>query len=379
MARIVILGTAHPLRGGLASYNERLALQLKQENHDVVIFTFSLQYPAFLFPGKTQFSDSPAPPGLDIRICVNSINPFNWYAVAKAIRKYNPDILITKYWLPFMAPCLGSICRLVKKNKHTKIICILDNLIPHEKRIGDYALTRYFMKQVDACIAQSASVLQDINQFSPTIPRKLNPHPIFDNYGEKVSREDALQYLKLDTNIHYLLFFGFIRDYKGLDILLRSMALIKKELPHVRLIIAGEFYANSEYYLSLIKNLELENQVVLKTNYISDEEVRYYFCAADMVVQPYKHATQSGVTQICYHFEKPMLVTRVGGLPEIVPDGIVGYVTDVDEKAVAAAILDFYQQHREAEFSKNIKSEKLKYSWSQMVQSIFEMANKIAR
>lgn len=379
MARIIILGTSYPLRGGLASYNERLARQLQQEGHEVSIYTFSLQYPDFLFPGKTQYSESPAPKDLDIKVCVNSINPMNWMAVGNRIKKSKPDILITKYWLPFMGPCLGTICRLVRRNKHTKVICILDNLIPHEKRIGDVPFTKYFMKSVDACIAQSVSVLNDINLFSTSIPRKLNPHPIFDNFGESVTRDEALEYLNLNKNNKYLLFFGFIRDYKGLDLLLRAISSVKNQLPDLQLIVAGEFYGNSDYYLNLIKELQIEEQVILKTDFIRDEEVRYYFCAADMVVQPYKHATQSGVTQICYHFNVPMLVTRVGGLPEIVPDGTVGYVTEVNDRAVTDAILDFYKNKRKEYFKENIKHEKTKYSWSQMVKSIFEMYEQIKR
>lgn len=379
MARIVLLGTAHPLRGGLASYNERLAREFQKQGHDVSIYTFSLQYPSFLFPGKTQFSESEKPDDLDIKVSVNSINPLNWYQIGREISKLKPDILISKYWLPFMGPCLGTISKIVKRNKHTKVVCILDNLIPHEKRIGDTSFTKYFMKQVDACIAQSASVLQDIELFSTSIPRKLSPHPIFDNFGNSLSKQEALHYLQLDANYKYMLFFGFIREYKGLDILLKAFAQVKSNLNNVKLIIAGEFYNDSKPYLDLIDSLNLRNDIILKTDFIRDEDVRYYFCASDIVVQPYKHATQSGVTQICYHFNKPMLVTQVGGLAEIVPDGKVGYVTQVDEQSVANALLDFFNNNREADFSNQVKIEKNKYSWSAMVDSIFEIVNQIKR
>ncbi len=379
MSKIILLGTAHPLRGGLASYNERLAGELIAKGHDVSIYTFRLQYPSVLFPGKTQFSTSPPPKEIDIKVVVNSINPWNWLKIGKEIAQSKPDILITKYWLPFMAPCLGTICRLVRKNKHTKVICILDNLIPHEKRIGDESLTRYFMRSIDACIAQSSSVFQEINVFSKELPRKLNPHPIFDNFGDEVSREDALAHLQLDSSYKYVLFFGFIRDYKGLDIILKAFALLKSSDTSVKLIVAGEFYSDPQPYLDIIRSLDLSNHVILKTDFIPDEEVRYYFCAANIVAQPYKHATQSGVTQICYHFNRPMLVTNVGGLPEIVPNGKVGYVTEANEHAVADALSDFFLKQRESEFSNNVKTEKIKYAWSTMVDSIIELSEQVKR
>lgn len=377
MASVVILGSAHPLRGGLSSYNERLAREFLLMGHEVTIYTFSLQYPSLLFPGKTQLSASPKPPDLDIRVCVNSINPLNWIQVGRTIARQKPDVLITKYWLPFMAGCLGTICRMVKKNKHTKIICILDNLIPHEKRPGDKQLTHFFMNGLDACIAQSNSVLKDVDLFSKTIPRRLCPHPIFDNFGEPVSRDQALRYLGLDHNYRYMLFFGFIREYKGLDILLQAFAQLHQKHPQLKLIVAGEFYVDRKSYLNLIESLQLTEVIELRTDFIRDEDVRYYFCASDLVVQPYKHATQSGVTQICYHFNKPMLVTHVGGLADIVPDGIVGYVTPVSADAVANAISDFYDHNRMEMFSVNVQSEKLKYSWRNMVNHIFDLCEEI--
>jgi glycosyltransferase involved in cell wall biosynthesis len=372
--KIVILGSAHPLRGGLAAYNERLAREFQQAKDEVNIETFSLQYPEFLFPGTTQYSSLPAPEELKIHVSVNSINPFNWIKIGWKLRKQQPDILVVKFWLPFMAPCLGTICRIAKSNKHTKIISILDNIIPHEKRIGDTLFTKYFVNSVDGFIAMSDSVYNDLSVFNTTKPRLLNPHPLFDNYGESVSKQEAIQQLQLDINKKYILFFGLIRDYKGLDILLKAMATENLRHSDIQLIVAGEYYSNKDEYEKLIQELQVQNKIHLHTRFIPDDEVYKFFCAADVVVQPYKHATQSGVTQICYHFNKPMIVTNVGGLPEIVPNNKVGLVVEPNEQAVADAILHFYNENKETEFVQNILEEKKKYSWKLMVEKVKSLA-----
>lgn len=375
--KVVILGSAHPLRGGLASYNERLAREFIRQGHSVQIYTFSLQYPEFLFPGTSQYSDQPAPDDLYIHVKVNSVNPFNWLKVGKEIAKLNADLMLVKFWLPFMGPCLGKISRIVKKNGKTKVISILDNIIPHEKRFGDFLLAKYFVNSVDGFIAMSESVLEDLKKFDTKKPRVFSPHPLFDNFGEAINKVEAYEKLGLAVNTEYILFFGFIRDYKGLDLLLHAMADERVKQLNVRLIIAGEFYTSAKPYWDLITELGIADQLILKTDFIPDNEVRNYFCAADMVVQPYKHATQSGVTQICYHFDRPMLVTNVGGLPEIVPHGKVGYVVEPNPKAIADALVDFYTRHQEFVMRDNIKIEKKKYAWSEMLSRIFEIAKSI--
>ena len=368
--KIIILGTAHPFRGGLAAYNERLANEFLKEGDEVEIYTFTLQYPNFLFPGSSQYSDQEAPIGLKIRELVNSINPFNWWKVGRMIRKEAPDILIIKFWLPFMAPCFGTIARIANGNKKTKVISILDNVIPHEKRIGDMQLIRYFVNSVDAFVAMSDSVMADLKKFDGQKPCVFKPHPIYDNFGTPVSKEAAIQKLGLSANERYLLFFGFIRDYKGLDILLEAMADERIRKMGIKAIIAGEFYTNAQPYLDLIKEYGLESSLIMKTDFISDDEVKYYFCASDIIVQPYKHATQSGVTQIGYHFEKPMLVTDVGGLAEIIPNGKAGYVVDVSAKSIADALVDFYENQREQDMVAFVNHEKAKYAWSEMTKRI---------
>jgi glycosyltransferase involved in cell wall biosynthesis len=371
--KIAIIGTAYPYRGGLASYNERLASAFQEQGHDTVIYTFTLQYPNFLFPGKSQYSSSPAPKNLIIKRIIHSINPFNWIKTGRKIKKENYDLLIIKYWLPFMGPCFGTILRIIKKNKKTKIICILDNIIPHEKRVGDTIFTKYFVEPVDGFVAMSKNVYDDLSIFDTKKPRTLSPHPLFDNFGEITTKETAKINLKLDPNKKYILFFGLIRDYKGLDLLLKAMnsALVKKL--NITLIIAGEYYANANYYHDLIKELNLSHNIIEVARFIPDEEVANYFNAADLVVQPYKSATQSGVTQIAYHFNKPMIVTDVGGLAEICPNDKVGYVVPVDENAIAQAIYNFYIFDKENEMIENIKLEKQKYSWEVLTKAILNL------
>ncbi|MCB0520437.1 MAG: glycosyltransferase [Lewinellaceae bacterium] len=377
LRKIVLLSPAHPLRGGIAASSERFAQELQTAGYEVVIYSFSLQYPGFLFPGKTQFSSDPAPPGLDIRTAVNSVNPLNWLKVGLDLRRLRPDAIVPRYWLPFMGPCLGTILRLAKSNGHTKVVAIADNILPHEKRPGDRLFTRYFLSTLDACITMSQSVEEDLRKFSANMPAACIPHPIYDNYGEKVSREAALTHLGLDEKTHYLLFFGFIRDYKGLDLLLDAMADERIRKLDLKLIVAGEYYGNQEVYAKQITDLGIETQLVLKTDYIATEEVRYYFGAADLVVQPYKSATQSGISQMAYHFEKPMVVTAVGGLPEIVPHGKAGYVVPVEAKAIADAVVDFYQHKKEKFFTEGVQEEKKRFSWRTMVEGLEKLYKRV--
>lgn len=372
--KIVILGTAWPYRGGLAVYNERLAREFAAEGNDVTIYTFTLQYPSFLFPGKTQYSTEPAPSDLKIVRSLNSINPLSWGKTGRAIRALQPDILIIKFWLPFMAPCLGRVARIVKRGGKTKVVSILDNIIPHEHRPGDRLFGRYFTRSVDGFVAMSDSVLEDLNQFDTVKPRVFCRHPLYDNFGAKASREEALKFLGLDPKQRYMLFFGLIRDYKGLDLLLKAYSDSRFRKMNVKLIVAGEFYSGSEKYFEMEKELGLEGMIVWKSDFVPDSEVRYCFGAADIIVQPYKSATQSGVTQIAYHFEKPMLVTNVGGLAEIVPDGKVGYVVEPDSAQIADALVDFFENSRQDQFTEGIFTEKKQYAWSNMTRSVRKAA-----
>ncbi len=375
---IIIIGPAHPLRGGLASFNERLAKEFIVTGNKVSIYTFSLQYPGFLFPGTTQFSSEPAPAGLKINVVINSVNPFNWIKIGTRIKKEKPDIILVRYWLPFMGPCLGMILRLAKKNKHTKVVCLADNIIPHEKRFGDAAFTKYFVKPVDAFITMSQKVLKDLELFAPGKPASFIAHPLYDNFGEKITMEEARQKLNISMNDRVILFFGFIRKYKGLDILLEAMKQLqttsnRQQQSPIKLLIAGEFYEDSKPYEELIKQLSIENSLIMKTNFIQDSEVKYYLCAANLVVQPYRNATQSGVTPLAYHFEVPMIVTRVGALPDMVPDNKVGLIAEPNATSIAEKITAYFQKG-EGYFLPYLKEEKKKYNWNILVQEIIKLA-----
>lgn len=366
---IAIIGPAHPLRGGgISTFNETLAAKLKAEGHEVVIYSFSLQYPSFLFPGKSQYTDEPAPVGINIKTVINSINPLNWIKVGKAIKKQKYCLIIVRYWLPFMGPCLGTILRIAKKNSHSKILCIADNVIPHEHRPGDKQFTQYFIKPVDRFITMSRDVLNDLKTFTAK-PSEYTPHPLYDNYGEAVSKAAACEKLHLDPDAKYLLFFGFIRKYKGLDLLLEAMSDPRVQGLGIKLIVAGEYYDDRSFYDGLIDKYKLHNSLKLFTDFIPNDEVKYYFGAAGLVVQPYRSATQSGITQVAYHFEKPMITTDVGGLSEVVPDGKVGFVAQPNVPSIANAIVRFFTQPI-PNLHENILAEKAKYGWDGFIGKV---------
>ncbi len=374
----VIIGPAHPLRGGLATFNHRLALAFQQAGHTVQIYSYSLQYPSFLFPGTTQYTTDAAPKGLVIKSKINSINPFNWFKVGNELKALKPDIIIVRYWLPFMGPCLGTILRRVKKNKHTKIICLADNIIPHEKRFGDKAFTTYFIKPVDAFITMSEKVLNDLSVFNIQKPRKLAHHPLYDNFGEALPAVEARAHLQLPIHEKILLFFGFIRHYKGLDILLEAMGDERIRQQNIKLLIAGEFYEDEKPYHQIIQEKKIQDLIYLHNHFIPDTEVKYYLSAADVVVQPYRNATQSGVTPLAYHFEIPMIVTNVGGLPALVPHQKVGLVTEPTSLAISDALIEYFEIGKE-HFIPNLHIEKQKYSWDNLLNTITKLANDIQK
>jgi D-inositol-3-phosphate glycosyltransferase len=375
---VIIIGTAYPFRGGgMSTYNERMARAFQQRGDEVIIYTFSLQYPGFLFPGKTQYSTDPSPADLSIKVAINSINPLNWIKVGREIQKHKADIVIIRYWMPFMAPCLGTIARIIRRNKHSKVIAITDNIIPHEKMPGSNLLSRYFVKSCDGFIAMSRAVLNDLNTFDKIRPRLFSPHPLYDNFGVVVPKNEAKKRLGLDDQTKYILFFGFIREYKGLDLLIKAFADDRFRKIPVKLLIAGEFYIDGKPYFDLIESLGLKENIVLRTEFIENSEIVSYFCAADIVAQPYKDATQSGVTQIAYHFEKPMLTTNVGGLSEMVPDGKVGYVVAPEVNEISEALLRFFNENKEEEFSRNAAIEKKRFSWDILIETIDSVVNSI--
>ena len=384
--KIILLGTTYPYRGGLATFNERLARQFREEGHEVELWTFTLQYPSFLFPGKTQYSSEQPPANLAIRRVLNSCNPFNWLRVGRQIRKAAPDMLICCYWMAFFAPAYGLISRMARRNGKTKTIALVHNMMPHEPSILDKLFAPYFVASQDGFIALSESVKEDIEKIESSLPCgegrggvspvSVSPHPIYDHYGERMSKPEACQALNIPADKQYMLFFGLVRAYKGLDLLLDAFAQIKDQLPSLQLIIAGEFYEHEDKYRSQIAANKLSDRVVLRNEFIPDADLRKYFGAADLIVQPYKSATQSGVTQVAFHFEKPMLVTNVGGLGEIVHDHQMGYACEPSADAIAADLLDYFTKDRQADYTSYLKKEKTKYAWYNITRAFLTILSK---
>lgn len=389
--KVIIIGPAHPLRGGLASFNERLAREFIANDFDTEIYTFSLQYPNFLFPGTTQLSGETAPADIKIKVCINSINPLNWIAVGNELRRSKPDIIVVRFWLPFMGPCLGTILRIARRNKHTKVICIADNVIPHEKRLFDKPFTKYLFKSIDGFITMSEKVMSDLRIYEPFKPAKYILHPLYDNFGEPVSKLEARKKLGLPEQARIALFFGFIRKYKGLDILLDAMKIlgdnpansnpnvykhtieVRRNTNRIKLMIAGEFYDDEKPYFEQIERLGIKDDVIMRNGFIADSEVRYYLCAADIIVQPYRNATQSGVTPLAYYFQKPMVVTNVGGLPALVPDMKSGMVAEPNAEDLAKKIALCFEIGEDF-FAPHLRELRKQYSWNNMLEAIVSLA-----
>jgi glycosyltransferase involved in cell wall biosynthesis len=369
--KLVIIGPAWPLRGGLSAFDEKLATQFTEKGIQTKIDTFSLQYPNILFPGKSQYTTDPKPKDVNISVCINSINPLNWIKIGLKLYREKPDLIIVRYWIPFLAPCLGTILKIAKKNNHTKVISIVDNMIPHEKRMGDRLLTQYFVKTVDGFIAMSEKVKNDIKTFSHK-PVSISPHPIFNHFGDPITKMEARTQLGLSQEKKIILFFGYIRKYKGLDLLIQAMSSESIKKLNIQLMIVGEFYEDARTYHDLVISLGLQNQISFYSNYIPDGEVKNYVCSADFIIQPYKNATQSGVTPLAYHFEKPMLVTNVGGLADTVPNLKTGIVVEPTTNAIVKGIETLYELG-ENHFIPNIIEEKKKYSWAQMTEKFLAL------
>ncbi|MBR5206272.1 MAG: glycosyltransferase [Alistipes sp.] len=368
--KIAIVGPAHPYRGGLASIMESMAREFQSRGHEVDIFTFTLQYPALLFPGKSQTVTTPPPADLKISRELSTVNPLSWWRLGRKLRRERYDMVLMKYWTPFMAPCFGSVARLARSNGHTKVVCQIDNVEPHEHHIIDKPCNSYFLGSVDGYIYMSEQVHSELRSYS-SAPALFSPHPLFDNFGKRVPREDACRELGLDTGQRYTLFFGLIRDYKGLDTLLDAWSEFRRD-GH-KLIIAGEFYTSREPYIEQIKRLDLGDEVILHDIFVPDDRVKYYFSAADCVVLPYKTATQSGVTQICYNFCTPVIVTNVGGLAEIIPNGRVGYVCEPSAAGVAKALENIYKDDNIAHFAEAMSEERKRFTWQGMCDHIEEL------
>lgn len=369
----VLIGTVYPWRGGIAQSNEALYRALKKKGQCKLI-SFDFLYPSFFFPNKSFLDTGKGPADIKPERIISSVNPFTWWKAASVVKKENPDIVIVRYWVPFLAPCYGTIVRLIKRSKKIKVICFVDHARSNEKRFIDAAFAKYVFKVCDSFLAFSDTVKDDLKTLVKNKKIIVSPLPLFNNFGKKVSKSLALNKLGLNKKQRHLLFFGFIRKYKGLDLLLGAMADERVKKLNIKLLVVGEFFDKKEEYLEQVQKLGISKNVVFRSEYVPGEEVKYYFCASDLIVQPYRDASQSAVTPVAYHFERPMLVTDVGGLAESVPDGVVGYVTKPNSKAIADCIIDFYNKNREKEFVKGVISEKKKFSWDILVKKIEQLA-----
>lgn len=371
--KILLIGPAYPLRGGIAQFLALLYRALEKAGHKVSFHRFIRQYPKFLFPGKTQADESESPVKVESIPSLDPMNPFNWPLAARRIAKEKPDLVILKWWMPFFGPSYTVTLLLAKMLfPRMKVIYVVDNAIPHEKRPGDMLITRAGFAVCDYFLVMSESVKRDLMTIRPDAKTALTPHPLYEVFGEPMDKDAARKALGVSGPV--ILFFGFVRPYKGLMVLLEAMPAILKE-KDLTLIVAGEFYEDKDAYLEKIRALGLTDKVVVLDRYIPNEAVGEYFSAADLLVLPYLSATQSGITQIAYAFGTPVVATNVGGLPEVVKDGQTGYLVGPGDKdALAEAVARFYSEGKEAVLKENIRAERHRFSWEVMVEAIEKLA-----
>ncbi len=361
----------YPYRGGIAHLSERMAKGLVERGHDVYAITFTRQYPALLFPGKTQYETEANPERAVVaERLIDSLNPYSWWKTVKRIRELGAETVIFRYWVPFFAPAFGTIARgLAKYN--IKSVAVVDNALPHERRIGDFTLGHYFFRAVNGCVVMSASVGRDLDTLGVSCPRAFAPHPLYDSFGKPADATRARRKLQLDPDAPVILFFGFIRKYKGLHILIDCMQEVKQALPGICLLVAGEFYEEEDICKEKIKKLDLSRQVRLFNRYIPQDDVADYFAAADVVVQPYLSATQSGVAQVAYHFEVPVITSDVGGLAEVVPHEEAGLIVPPnDPPALAGAIIRYFSDKMQDRLIQGVKRQKHRFGWDRLLDAI---------
>jgi glycosyltransferase involved in cell wall biosynthesis len=366
--RIVIVGPFPPLRGGISMFNHSLAEELSKD-HKVHRVSFSLQYPKLLFPGKSQYFDFD---GEKAKAMISSINPFSWKKTAGFINRINPDLVIIQYWMPFFAPAFSSIAKGVKKGCGAQIIVNCNNITPHEPRAMDALMTARFFDNCDGFIVMSETVENDLLKNIPNPKYQKTPHPIYDVFGKSVDKDKAKEMIGV-TEDKTILNFGLIRDYKGLDILIESAKLLKEKLDNFKIMVVGDCYGNQNDYIQLAEENGVSDIIDFRFEFVPNEKVNQYFCAADLVVLPYKSATQSGVVPIAYHFDKPVVVSNVGGLPEIVVEGKTGFICEPNSTSMVEGILKYYESDLE-QYSPFIAEYKKKLSWENFARVVLELA-----
>lgn len=374
--KVTILGPAYPYRGGLASIMETLARTFNKRGDQARVLTFTVQYPSLLFPGKSQYRDGEPPADVNITRCVSTVNPLNWIKVGQLIRREAPDLLVMKYWTPFMAPCFGTIARIARRNGRTRAVCQIDNVVPHEHHWFDSMLTRYFVGSMDGFVYMSHEVGRELEQFTQGQKCLYSPHPMFENFGSPLPRHEACNRLGLNPEVRYMLFFGLVRDYKGLDMLLDAWATLKAKgaTEGRRLIVAGEFYTDPRPYTEQIERLGLGEDVILHNWFVPDEQVPLYFSLADALVLPYRTATQSGVTQIAYNFDVPMIATDVGGLGEIIIHERTGLMCAPTVDGIASALERFWREELRPSMVAAMPEEKKRFSWERATEALLTAA-----
>ncbi len=365
--RIAFLSPFYPFRGGIAQFGDSLYLGLAAQN-EVKAFSFTRQYPGLLFPGKTQYvSESDLDRNIPVTRILDSINPFTWYKTAKEIIKFNPDVVLISYWMPFFAPAFGKIAGLLQK-KGIKVIGLMHNVIAHEKRFGDEALTKYFFNKCDGFVLLNKSSEKDLLELKPDAKYIIHSHPLYDHYGSRIAQDEAKEKLKIPLNKKVILFFGFIRDYKGLDLLIESMKDLDDEY---LLLIAGEVYGDFRKYDELIDSLGIRNKINLQVRYIPETEIPVFFSAADVCVLPYRTATQSGIVGIAYHFDLPVIVTNVGGLAEMVDENKTGLIINqLNPEVITSRLIEYFNSNLKEHFTPFILEYKKEHSWQKLA---FEM------
>ncbi len=374
--KIAILSCFYPYRGGISQFNAALLDELGRHGAEVRAFNFKRQYPEFLFPGKTQYvtADDQAA-RVQSTAVLDTVNPLSFYNTYRKIRGWQPDVVLVRYWMSWFAPSLGYVTRRLRRDG-IKVISILDNVIPHEQHWFDAPLTKYFLGGSDACITLCEAVADDLRHIREDIPCKVLPHPLYTHFGEKIPRDKALRDLNLDPARHSLLYFGLIREYKGLDILLDAFSKLPE---NYQLIIAGEPYGSFEPYRKKIEALggEAKKRIHTKLEYIDDAQVSKYFSGADLCVLPYRRATQSGVSAISFHFDVPMLVTDTGGLKETIADTGTGLLAkDCTPEAIAEGTERFFSSTEIAdECRRNIAILKDRLSWAKFADGLLSFIN----
>ena len=371
--RLVIVGPFPPYRGGIAHFTQALLAGLRARGHDVRAVSFSRQYPAFLFPGKTQFepgqTSASRTSGGAPRL-ISTLNPLSWLRAARHITRQKPDVALFQYWMPFFAPALGAIAWGLRR-RGVRVVGLVHNALPHERRPGDRLLSRFFLRACDGLVVLSEAVEDDVRRLGVTAPVERTEHPVYAHFGGALPKEDARRLLDVPAEAPVLLFFGFVRRYKGLHVLLDAMPEVVGRLPDVRLVVAGEFYEDPAPYHAQVRRHGLTEHVRFRPDYIPQDEVARYFSAADVVVQPYLSATQSGIAAIAFHFGRPLVVTDVGGLAEVVPHEEAGLVVPPDDaSALAAAIVRFFEGGLSEKLVEGVEQARQNHSWDRLYEAV---------